>query len=74
MKSVHCVSFILVIIGALNWLLVAFNFNLVEAILGQGSLAKIVYVLVGIAAIVLVSTHKKDCKSCVANKTAAPTA
>jgi len=41
----------LAIIGALNWGLVGlFNFNLVAAIFGAGSvLSRIVYVLVGIA-------------------------
>ncbi|MEI8249006.1 MAG: DUF378 domain-containing protein [Candidatus Taylorbacteria bacterium] len=73
MKALHSVAFILVVVGALNWLLVAFNWNLVDAIFGAGSiLAKVVYVLVGVSAIVLVSTHKKDCKAC--DKAAAPTA
>jgi uncharacterized membrane protein YuzA (DUF378 family) len=41
----------LAVIGALNWGLVGlFNFNLVSAIFGEGSvLSRIVYVLVGIA-------------------------
>lgn len=73
MKAVHAIAFILVIVGALNWLLVAFNWNLVDAILGTGSIAaKVVYVLVGVSAILLLVTHKKDCKCC--DKTAAPTA
>ena len=43
----------LAIIGALNWGLVGlFNFNLVDASFGSGSvLARIVYVLVGIAGV-----------------------
>ena len=74
MKALHSVAFILVVVGALNWLLVAFNWNLVDAIFGAGStLSKIIYVLVGVSAIVLVSTHKKDCKCCDKAATA-PTA
>ncbi|MEI8327757.1 MAG: DUF378 domain-containing protein [Candidatus Taylorbacteria bacterium] len=64
MKATHCVASILVIVGALNWLLVAFNFNLVEAVCGTGSIARAVYILVGVSALVLVVTHKKHCKMC----------
>jgi uncharacterized protein len=47
------IALILVIIGGLNWGLVGiFNFNLVSAIFGAMSvIAKIVYILVGIAAL-----------------------
>ncbi|MEI6304909.1 MAG: DUF378 domain-containing protein [Candidatus Taylorbacteria bacterium] len=67
MKVAHVIAFILVIVGGLNWLLVAFNFNLVDAIFGAGSvLAKIVYILVGLSALLLVVTHKKACRNCAA--------
>lgn len=68
MKAIHMISFILVIIGGLNWLLASFG-----AYLGSWSTAtwwqglmKIVYVLVGLSAIYLVFDHKKTCKDCVA--------
>lgn len=53
MKAVNAVALLLIIIGGLNWGLVgAFEFNLVDALFGEGSvLARIVYVLVGVAAI-----------------------
>ena len=67
MKTIHIIAFILVIIGGLNWLLVAFGWNLVDAIFGMGSvISQIIYILVGISAIVLLFTHKKDCKMCSA--------
>lgn len=45
-------SLILLIIGGLNWGLIGiFNFNLVEAIFGFGVIARIIYILVGIAAL-----------------------
>jgi len=48
-------AFILVIIGGLNWGLVAFNFNLVELIFGAVSwLLMLVYILVGLSAIYLI--------------------
>lgn len=43
----------LVVIGGLNWLLVgAFSFNIVDTILGMGSLlSKVVYIVVGLSAV-----------------------
>lgn len=51
-------SYVLVIIGALNWGLIGFfNFDLVAAIFGEMSLAtRIVYDIVGISALVSVVT------------------
>lgn len=44
------IAYILVIIGALNWGLVGIGVgNLVEIILGTGTLSTIVYILVGLA-------------------------
>jgi len=46
------ITLILVIIGGLNWGLVGlFNFNIVQAIFGIGTLADIVYILVGLSAL-----------------------
>lgn len=46
------IALVLVIIGGLNWGLVAIHWNLVDAIFGVGSLiSTIVYGLVGLAAI-----------------------
>jgi len=60
------ISFLLLIVGGLNWLLVGLGAgDLVAILFGAGSiLARIVYVLVGVSAIVLLATHKKDCKMC----------
>jgi len=53
LRGLDFVALILVIVGALNWGLVgAFRFDLVAAIFGEMSaLARIVYILVGLAAI-----------------------
>ena len=52
MRPLNVITLLLVIVGGLNWGLVgAFDFNLVTAILGDGALARIVYVLVGVSAI-----------------------
>lgn len=47
---------ILVIIGGLNWGLVGFfNYNLVDAIFGAGSIAaRIIYAIVGLAAVYMI--------------------
>lgn len=47
----NILAWILVIIGAINWGLVGFfNFNLVDAIFGVGSVvSRIIYALVGLA-------------------------
>ena len=64
MKSLHSVAFILLVVGGLNWLLVGlFDWNIVDT-LGI-AIAKIVYVLVGVSALYLITTHKRDCKQCM---------
>lgn len=51
---------ILVIVGGLNWGLVgAANFNLVETILGTGTITKIIYILVGLSALWMLLPEKK---------------
>ncbi|MDP2594017.1 MAG: DUF378 domain-containing protein [bacterium] len=71
MKGLHTLSFILVIIGGLNWGLVGLgdflggDWNVVHMILGLWPMVEwLVYLLVGIGALVLVATHKKDCRAC----------
>ncbi len=53
MKAVNMVALILMIIGGLNWGLVGlFNVDLVATLFGAGTtLARLVYVLVGLAAL-----------------------
>jgi uncharacterized membrane protein YuzA (DUF378 family) len=52
MKAVNTVALLLTVIGGLNWGLVGlFEYNLVDSLFGEGSaLARVVYVLVGLAA------------------------
>lgn len=56
MKATTIISFILVLIGAIVWLLVGlFDFNLVTTIVGTGNtgaiVARVIYSLVGISAL-----------------------
>lgn len=59
MKSsiVGKVATVLVVVGGLNWGLVgAFNYNLVDSLFGVESLlARVVYVAVGLAAVVVLA-------------------
>lgn len=54
MKALNLITLLLIIIGGINWLLVgAFQFDLVATLFGgqQATLARIVYILVGLSAI-----------------------
>jgi hypothetical protein len=53
MKILNLITLTLVIVGGLNWGLVGlFNFDLVAALFGEGSLlSRVVYVLVGLSAL-----------------------
>lgn len=64
MCPVHMVAAILVLVGALNWGLVgAFNYNLVNMLFGGvPTLERVIYVLVGLAAIAMLFVCK--CKQC----------
>jgi uncharacterized membrane protein YuzA (DUF378 family) len=71
MKWMHMVSWILMIVGALNWGLVGLgefvggNWNVVKMILGSWpALEWLVYVLVGVSAVYEIATHKNRCKDC----------
>lgn len=58
MRPIDVLAAILLVVGGLNWGLVgAFNFDLVAALFGAGSaLARVVYVLVGLAAVYQIVT------------------
>lgn len=64
MSVIGWIAFVLVIVGGLNWGLVGlFNFDLVAFLFGAMSvLSRIVYILVGIGALVMIysgATMKK---------------
>lgn len=63
MKALHMTAWILVIVGGLNWLLIGlFHLNVVDYL--GATLARIVYVLVGLSAVYELFTHKNTCKMC----------
>lgn len=64
----HMIAFILLIVGGLNWLLVGlFNWDLGQLFGGMDAVvSKVIYVVVGLAAIYEVAMHKGTCKICEA--------
>lgn len=66
MKALHMITFILLVAGGLNWLLVGLVGWDIGYYLGgmDSGVSKIIYILVGLSAIVVLFTHKKDCKMC----------
>ena len=67
------ISFILLIIGGLNWLLVGVAGWDVGQLFGgmEAIVSRVVYILVGLAAIYEVVTHRSNCKECEAKSPAA---
>ena len=71
MCQVHKVAWVLLIVGGLNWGLVALgsymgsNWNVVNLLLGSWpAVETVVYLLVGLSALALLITHKGDCRAC----------
>lgn len=60
LSTLDVIALVLVIVGGLNWLLVAFNYNLVTLLFGSMQwLVTTVYVLVGLSAIYLAVVSMK---------------
>ncbi len=71
MKGMHMVTWILIIVGALNWGLIGLsgfvggNWNVVNLILGSWPQVEwIVYILVGLSGAYELVKHKGNCKAC----------
>lgn len=64
MKALHMITFVILVIGGLNWLLTAFGWNAVEKLLGTGSVTMVIYILVGLSTLYQIFTHKDYCKYC----------
>ncbi len=75
MKALHYIALGLLIIGGLNWLLVGiFKWDIGMLLFGsQGAIvSRIIYILVGLSAVVILATHRKDCKICSGEMSANP--
>ncbi|MBP9728189.1 MAG: DUF378 domain-containing protein [Candidatus Moranbacteria bacterium] len=64
--SIHKVTFVLLIVGGLNWLLVGLvGWDISRFLGGESSmLSRAVYILVGLAAVYEIVSHKEYCKAC----------
>jgi uncharacterized membrane protein YuzA (DUF378 family) len=64
--KLHMLAFILLVVGGLNWLLVGlFQWDLGTLFGGQDMMvSRVIYVLVGAAAVYEVVSHKANCKAC----------
>lgn len=69
MKNLHTITFILLAIGGLNWLVLALTNWEIGQLFGETGniVSKIIYILVGLSAIYEIATHKSRCKNCEKN-------
>ncbi len=65
-KGMHMVTWTLLVIGGLNWLLYGiFGWEIGSWLGGMDStVAKIIYILIGLSALYAIFTHKECCKHC----------
>ena len=65
-KSLHMVTWILVIVGGLNWLLQGiFGWEVGQIFGGMDAVvSRVIYILVGLSAIYEICCHGKSCRYC----------
>lgn len=64
MKGLHMVTFVLLIIGGLNWGLVLLGWDVGRFL--PEMITKVIYALVAVSALIEAFTHKNSCKNCEA--------
>jgi uncharacterized membrane protein YuzA (DUF378 family) len=66
MKALHLVTWILLVIGGLNWLVFGlFGWDIGHLFGGMDTMiSKIIYVLVGLSAVYEIFNHKNTCRMC----------
>ena len=62
-KKLHMVAFLLLVVGGLNWGLIGFFDWGIGNVLSD-AVARIVYILIGLAAVYEFATHKNNCAAC----------
>ncbi|MBI5728991.1 MAG: DUF378 domain-containing protein [Candidatus Magasanikbacteria bacterium] len=69
-KGLHVVTYLLLAIGGLNWLLVgAAQWDIGQLFGGMtATVSRVIYILVGLSAIYELAMHKNCCKMCGENK------
>ncbi|MCP6720257.1 MAG: DUF378 domain-containing protein [Patescibacteria group bacterium] len=66
MKGLHYVTYTLLVVGGLNWLLVGLIGWDIGALFGgmDAVVSRIIYILIGVSAVVEIVTHKSCCRGC----------
>lgn len=66
MKNLHSITFLLLVIGGLNWLLFGLFHWDIGVLFGgmSAAISRVIYVLVGLSAIIEIANHKSMCKNC----------
>lgn len=69
-KGLHMVTFILLVIGGLNWLAFGIFGQEIGSWVGgmDSTVARVIYILVGLSAIIELVSHKSHCTQCMASK------
>lgn len=70
MKGLHMITFILLVIGGLNWGLYIFGYDVARLLSLPEMIANTIYALVAISAIVEAIKHKSMCSCCKDGKCA----
>ncbi len=64
-KMIHAAAFVLLVIGGLNMGLEALGFDVLYMVFGSVPMVgKVIALLIGLAAVYEVVTHKKGCRQC----------
>jgi len=66
MKNIHKIAFVLLVIGGLNWGLEAFGYGIGAYV--SSDVAMVIYLLVGVSALIEAFGHKENCRNCVPSK------
>lgn len=64
--KLHMLTFLLLVVGGLNWLALGLTgWDVGQLFGGQAAtVSKIIYILVGLSAIYEIAVHKKMCRAC----------
>ena len=60
--SLHKITYLLLVLGGLNWLLEALGYGIGQYM--PESIAMLLYVIIGLSAVYSVLSHKKVCLEC----------
>lgn len=63
-KTLHIIAYILLLIGGLSWMTHGLFYWDLGSIFGDSIVTRGLYVLIGLAAIYEIITHKQACKHC----------